>query len=59
MDEKVRIHRPAEEVVLWVELGTAIHLKAVSGIDPVELNITEARAVAAKLLELADELERS
>ena len=56
--DKTEVHEPAYQVVMWLEPGSAVHLKAVSGTDPVELNAEEARAVAAKLLELDDQLDR-
>lgn len=58
MDRNVVVHRPVDDVVMWLDPESAIHLKAVSGSDPVELNADEARAVAAKLLELADQYDR-
>ncbi|MSR64709.1 MAG: hypothetical protein EXS18_02890 [Verrucomicrobiae bacterium] len=45
------------EVYFWIEQGSSIHLKAVSGTDPVELSSKETREIAKALLDLAVELE--
>ncbi|NUP09128.1 MAG: hypothetical protein HOW73_24015 [Polyangiaceae bacterium] len=46
------------EVQLWVpDDGGAVHLRAVTQGDPVELSAEEARAVAKALLELAEMVE--
>ena len=42
------------EVSFWVEQGQSMYLKAVTSFgDPVELNGTEAGAIAEKLIEFA------
>jgi hypothetical protein len=42
------------EVYLWIEQGTSIHIKAVSGgCDPVELNEHEAEDLGNALIEMA------
>jgi hypothetical protein len=45
------------DVRLWIEQESSIHLRAISGTDPVELSSAEARDVAKALLDLASELD--
>ena len=46
------------EVVLWIEQGTSIHIKAITREgDPVELSEEEARELAAALTEMAAALD--
>jgi hypothetical protein len=48
------------DVALWVEQGSSIQLKAVTGFgDPVELSTDEARQVAQALLQHADRADES
>ncbi|MGZ4962097.1 MAG: hypothetical protein ACXWDN_17185 [Limisphaerales bacterium] len=47
-----------DEVYFWLEQESSIHLKAVSGTDPVELTATEARKIGAALIETADKLDK-
>jgi hypothetical protein len=58
MPSKTSAHRFSNgEVYFWIEQGSSIHLKAISGTDPVELSSGEAREIAKALLDLATELE--
>jgi hypothetical protein len=42
------------EITMWIENGSAIHMKAISPHgDPVELSAEEANALAGHLLRLA------
>jgi len=52
------VHR-VDDVYLWLEQGTSVHIKAVtqSG-DPVELNSAEARQLATALMDLADQADQ-
>jgi len=45
------------EVCFWLEDESSIHLKAVSGSDPVELTAREARQIATALLATAERLD--
>ncbi|HJZ57471.1 MAG TPA: hypothetical protein VKE74_21055 [Gemmataceae bacterium] len=52
------VMQPADDVILWIEQESSIHLKAVTRFgDPVGLSPDEARAVAQALNELAIRLE--
>ena len=45
-------------ISLWIEQDSSIQIKAVTNNnDPVELNETEARLLANKLLEFANKIE--
>jgi hypothetical protein len=58
MSSKNQIHRFAGgDVYFWLEQDSSIHLKAVSGTDPVELTAHEAREIAAALLSTAQQLD--
>ena len=53
-----RLVELSEEVYLWIEQDTSIHLKAVTKYgDPVELSAEEARELAKVLEELARKLD--
>ena len=55
---QAEVLRPADDVYVWVEQESSIHLKAATRFgDPVELNAEEARAIAKTLLELAARLK--
>lgn len=57
-DAKIPLSKPADDVICWLEHDASIMLKAVTRFgDPVELTADEARALAASLTELADQLE--
>jgi hypothetical protein len=46
------------EICFWIEQGASIHIKAVAPHgDPVELTTEEAKSIAAKLLECAQQLD--
>ena len=45
------------EVRFWLEQESSIHLKAISGSDPVELTAQEARKLAEALLVTANQLD--
>jgi hypothetical protein len=47
-----------DEVWAWRD-GASVQLKALSGVDPADLSGDEARRVAHRLLELADEADDS
>ncbi len=50
--------RPADDVYVWVEHESSIHLKAVTAFgDPVELSADEVCDIVGALLELAARLE--
>jgi hypothetical protein len=58
MSTEKQIHEFADgDVCLWLEQESSIHLKALSGSDPVELTADEARKIAASLIESADKLD--
>jgi len=58
MSSKHQVQRFAEgDVYFWLEQDSSIHLKAVSGSDPVELTADEARAIAAALISVAQQLD--
>jgi hypothetical protein len=48
----------SDDVYLWIEQGSSIHLKATHKGDPVELTSSEARRLAETLIDMADELDR-
>ena len=48
----------SDEIKMWLEPETAIHIKALTKAgDPVELNADQARLVAQELLRLAEQLD--
>ena len=50
---------PLQDVRVWLEQDSSVHLKAVTPEgDPVELSPTEARKLSHILLELADSADR-
>jgi len=57
-DTSTKIHH-VDDVYLWLEQGSSIHIKAVTQFgDPVELSSHHARQLATTLTDLADQVEQ-